>query len=95
MPNLFIAIDNYHGSAVRRVEASSVEEAAELATSPRTVRPLHIVKKDKSTFHVMDDVSHEGWGPGCKYEGKNTNTLGMDHFWLICLDGDPDLKIVE
>jgi len=97
----FIAIDNYHGSGTKVIEADSVEEAAELATGIHTMRPLHIEKRAIATFHVVDDVSHEGWGPGCKYENhdhdqpKAHNTLAIDHFWLVCLDGDVNLRIAK
>ena len=91
----FVAIDDMHGAGTRVIEAPTVEEAAERAAADFAKRPLHITKKDDSTFHVMDDISFEGWGEGCKYEGESHGTMEVDHFWLVCLDGDPNLRIVE
>lgn len=93
----FIAIDHYHGSGTRVIVADTVEDAAERAAGSEVKRPLHIEKKDDSTFHVMDDISFEGWGPECKYEGteQSHRATQVDHFWLVCLDGDPALQIVE
>ncbi len=83
---LYIVVDHFLMAAPERIEADSdleaIRKAAALLGVDKCVSQNMILAAENPVGNkYVDEVSHMGWGKGCKYEGKPPDHQVI--FWLI------------